>query len=653
MVGMDFDNRERVRQATDIVDLMGRSLDLRRQGRNFVARCPWHDDRRPSLQVNPERQSWKCWVCNIGGDVFSYVMKQENVGFAEALQMLADRAGISLADSKGASSSKNRDEKQRLFKALVWASAQFREFLAGSQPEAAEARAYLEQRGIEQRSIEEFHIGYAPDQWSWLIDRSRGAGVSLQDLEAIGLVSRTEASGKPIDRFRGRVIFPIRDTQRRPIAFGGRILPSVAKRQEEQMGRAMAKYINSPETRMYSKSDHLYGLDTARDEVTKQRRLVVMEGYTDVVMAWQYGIGIATAVLGTALNDRHIKLIRRFAEQVVLLLDGDAAGQKRANEVLDLFVGTDLDLRILTLPDNLDPCDYLRERGRESLWQLIDQAPDALEHKLNVELAGIDPLKETNRAFHAAERVLATLALAPRVNLTDSSARLREQQIVTRLSRSLAIPDEELRRRLNVLRRQRRQPEERLRANESTTRSSGIGFQPDSDEPGETTPPRVPDKVFRLTPPKAWPIRELELIELLLLAPDQIDLVLENVSHDEFVDPTMRTVYEWIEECYHSGLETSFSNLITAADHPDLKSLLVELDERAGSRPKSDLAGISKWLQLVLAAFDKVRVDRVQQQTMAALSSRKMSEAEEEEALLRMLQEKQREQELRRPDSAL
>lgn len=666
MVGMDFDARDRVRQATDIVELLGRSLDLRRQGRNFVARCPWHDDRRPSLQVNPDRQSWKCWVCNIGGDVFSFVMKQENIGFAEALQMLADRAGISLQDSsRGQASAKNRDEKQRLFKALAWASSQFREFLSSQNPEAQLARDYLVERGIEPRSIDEFQIGYAPDQWSWLIDRSRGAGVSVQDLEAVGLVSRTDAAGRPIDRFRGRVIFPIRDTQRRPIAFGGRILPSVAKQQEEQMGRSMAKYINSPETRMYSKSDHLYGLDTARDEITRQRRLVVMEGYTDVVMAWQYGINIATAVLGTALNERHIKLIRRFAEQVVLLLDGDAAGQRRTNEVLDLFVGTDLDLRILTLPNNLDPCDFLRERGSEPLWELIREAPDALEHKLHVELAGIDPLKDTHRAFQAAERVLATMALAPRINLTDSSARLREQQILTRLSRSLALPDDELRRRLEVLRRQRRAAAEKPAfRGEGSARGEESGVRhrvddegarrSDYDSSSEDSPSKAPPKrVYRQTPSTAWPIREAELIELVLMAPDQIDLVLENVPHEEFLDPTMRSVYEWIEECYHSGLETTFSNLMTASDDPELKALLVELDERAGARPKSDLAGISKWLQLVLAAFEKARVQRRQQQMIAALASRKLSDEEEFEMLRQVEMEKQREQELRRPDSAL
>ena len=696
MAGTDFDVRERVRASIDIVELIGRSLELRRQGRNFVARCPWHDDRRPSLQVNPDRQSWKCWVCNIGGDVFSFVMQREGIGFGEALRMLADQAGIPLNDGyQQGPSSANRDEKQRLYKVLAWAAGQFRDFLAGEQPEAIEAREYLRQRGLSAEAIEEYQLGYAPDQWSWLIDRGRGAKIATGDLETVGLVSRSESSGRTLDRFRGRVMFPIRDTQRRPIAFGGRVLPRLAQEQEDK-GRSVAKYINSPETKLFSKSDVLYGLDTARDEIIKQRRIVVMEGYTDVMMAWQHSVRIATAVLGTALNERHMKLIRRFADQVVLLLDGDAAGQRRANEVLDLFVGSDLDLRILTLPSGLDPCDYLLAEGGPALLSLIDAAPDALDHKLRTEFAGFDPLKDTHRAFQAAERVLNTLAHAPRHSLTDSSARLREQQILTRLARSLAVPDEELRRRLEVIRKTRRSrhrgdapatglanPSARLgqadrrapvgrpahvKPSDSAGRSDGTPSF-DSEEPwyeegpwepadlhlaqGDPTSEPSPAAAMpiRQTSPQSWPTREIDLIEILLLAPDQIDLALEKVPLEEFIDPTMRAVYGWIEECYQQGMETSFSNLLTATENAELKSLLVELDERASQRPKSDLAEIAKWLQQVLQAFDKVRVDRAQQQTLAALASHQLSQEEEEAALLRMLQEKQREQELRRPES--
>ncbi|HRF01631.1 MAG TPA: DNA primase [Pirellulaceae bacterium] len=664
MAGFDFDVKDRVRQAIDIVDLIGRSLELRRQGRNFVARCPWHDDRRPSLQVNPDRQSWKCWVCNIGGDVFSFVMQREGVAFGEALRMLADQAGIALVDGPSATRlAQSRDEKQAMFRLLAWAAAQFRECLV-KDAAAAAARDYLAERGLAPESLETYGVGFAPDQWSWLIDRARPAGFRVEELEAVGLVTRSDSTGKPLDRFRGRVIFPIRDTQLRPIAFGGRVLPEIAKRLEAQGQRVPAKYVNSPETKLFSKSDVLYGLDVARDEVVRQRRIVVMEGYTDVIMARQFGITTATAVLGTALNERHIKLIRRFAETVILLLDGDAAGQRRTNEILDLFVGTDLDLRILTLPDGLDPADYLLKHGGPALGRAIDGAVDALDHKLATELQGFDPVRDTHRAFRAAENVLATLAHAPRVTLADSSARLREQQIVGRLARTLAIPDDELRRRLEEMRRARRTQQRSAEARDERRdeerrdderRQGGSGERRVSEgerfgseqgaEPNDVRPPLV------LTPPASWPVREVQLLEVLLLAPDRIDSVLENIGPDRFVDPLMRRVYECFDECYRTHGDVEFSTLLTSVEEPQLKSILVELDERARSRPESDLAGIAIWLQQVIAAFAWIGIDQTQRHVLSALSTRRLSDEEEASALQHMLEAKQREQELQRARS--
>ena len=425
------DIKEQIRDAIDIVDLVGSHLELRRQGRIYVAHCPWHDDSRPSLQVNPQRQSWKCWVCDIGGDVFSFVMQREGVEFREALAMLAERAGIALTQRPGGPRG-GQNEKQSLYQTVAWAEQQFHECLLNSA-EAEPARQYLRDRGIADDSVKRFRLGFSPNRWQWMLDRATSASVSAALLEAVDLIGRS-SSGRPYDRFKGRVIFPIRDTQDRPIAFGGRILPEFADDKA-------AKYVNSREMQLFSKGQQLYGLNVVRDAVAKKRHALVVEGYTDVIMAFQFGVDNVVAVLGTALGAGHIRLLRRFADVVTLVLDGDEAGQRRTNEVLELFVAHQLDLRIVTLPGGLDPCDYLMQNGREDFEQRIAQAPDALDHKIRIATDGVDLSRDTHRANRALEEILATLAKSPGGGVDAGQTRLRQQQVLSRLSREFRVDE--------------------------------------------------------------------------------------------------------------------------------------------------------------------------------------------------------------------
>ena len=230
--GQAFDAKDQVRQAIDIVDLVGGYMQLRRQGRNFVGICPWHDDSRPSLQVNPDRQSFKCWVCDYGGDVFSFIMRAEGLEFREALEMLAERAGVELharpSDSSGSGTTRlanSADDKRTLYRALAWAEEQFHRCLLGA-PEAQPGRDYLAGRGITDQTIRRFHLGFAPNRWDWVLERARGSEWTPAILERIGLLRRKELGGGHYDWFRGRVMFSIRDSRSRPIAFGGRVLHS-------------------------------------------------------------------------------------------------------------------------------------------------------------------------------------------------------------------------------------------------------------------------------------------------------------------------------------------------------------------------------------------------------------------------------------------
>lgn len=620
--GPAHDTKEQVRQATDIVDLVGSYITLRRQGRGFVALCPWHDDARPSLQINQDRQTWKCWVCDIGGDAFSFVMQREGVDFREALQILADRAGIDLKASGGAKSVPgSAQDKQTLYRVCAWAEQQFHQCLLHAA-EAAPARKYLSGRGITDASIERFHLGFAPDDWQWLIGRAKNTPFSPEVLLTAGLIGKTDPGGRLYDRFKGRVIFPIRDTQPRAIAFGGRVLPELAKADEAARGRPPAKYINSPETRLFSKSDHLYGLDVVWSAVTKSRHVVVVEGYTDVVMASQTGLDNVTAVLGTALNERHLRLLRRFADRVTLVLDGDEAGQRRTNEILELFVAADFDLRVLTLPEGLDPCDFLLERGAEPFRELLATAVDALEHKVAVESRGLDPSRDTARANHALENILATIAKAPTTqNVAASAGRLREQQILTRLARRFLVGEAELRARLKDLRTR------------TGTRSASDAATPASSAP----------KLNELDAKVA------ELLEILAQHPELATDAIAAIPAPWLPAGAGReiyAVYHWLRTQDES---MDFQRVLSELEDPQLKNLLVQLDERAAAKAEQVQQDAPSRLQGLIRDFQQRQTEQQRRARMAALEDRSFDEKEELNVLQQLIEQERSRQGISAP----
>lgn len=611
------DAKEQVRQSTDIVDLIGKHLELRRAGRGYVGRCPWHDDRKPSLQVNPDRQTWKCWVCDIGGDVFSFVMKREGCDFREALNMLADRAGIQLRQQPQAKAAPGSpDDKNTLYQCCDWAARQFHEFLLRSDS-AEIARQYIEERNITPVSVEKFNIGFSPNEWSWLLDRARNTQFSPKVLEAVGLLGKSERTGNYYDRFKGRVIFPIRDTQNRTIAFGGRILPKLADENA-------AKYVNSPETRLYTKSDTLYALDIVRNSITKSRQLTVVEGYTDVILCHQHGVDDVVACCGTALNERHIRLIKRFADTVYLVLDGDAAGQNRTNDILELFVAAQMDLRILSLPDELDPAEFMEERGGEAFRELVNtSAIDALEHKIRTATRGIDLARDTHRANLALEEILTTIARGTDDDVTGPTG-LRAKQLIARLARQFGLEESDVRGRFTTLRR-----------SSAKTQNSESSIQnTDSD----TRP-----LAFDLS------IEESELIELLCLHPELAPTALTDVGDDDLTSATARELFQTYRRLEEGGFSLDFNAVLSQIEDPRLKHVLVELDDRAHEKsPKAILDGPTR-LRSVIRQFHQRHELREIRQTEAALANRNFSEQEELSVLQQMIAAKRRQQGITAP----
>jgi len=603
-----LDAKELVRQAIDIVDLVGKYVQLRRQGRNYVGLCPWHDDTRPSLQVNPERQSFKCWVCDIGGDVFSFVMKMDGVTFPEALAMLADQAGIPLKPAKegprGASG--GASDKRYLYQVMAWAEKQFHECLL-HDPEAEPARKYLRERAISSASVSRFRLGFAPNRWDWIQRRAAKEGFDLKALEAVGLVVAAPEGGNPYDRFRGRVLFPIRDVQGRPVGLGGRVLP-------ESGSTSPAKYINSPETPLFAKSNLLYGLDVARDPIRKSRTAVVMEGYTDCIMAHQNGFDNAVAVLGTALGSRHVQILKRFADRILLVLDGDEAGQRRTNEVLELFVAENVDLQIVTLPDNLDPCDFLRARGADAFReQLMTAAVDALEHAFRAATRGIDIVRDVHAGSEALERLLGIVAKAPRLRLdTTRDDRFREEKILQRLAASFRVGERDVRERLTAIRRAGER-----RTGSIRSREAGAEAAPPS--PAATADP--------------W---ERGLLELLMRHPECLAGARAVVGAEQIASAGCRSIYAACCRIADAGIVPTFERLMLEFDDPAVKSLLVELDETGAARKIADPQAL---LEELIKSFERSKALKRYPGTAGLLREGRLDESQELDLLRSIVQQ--------------
>jgi DNA primase len=628
-LGTSSDTKELVRQASDIVDVVGRYLDLRREGRSYKALCPWHNDSRPSLHVNPERQIFRCFVCNIGGDVFDFVMRMEGVGFAEALRNLADRAGIQI--SARGPTKEQLDEKQRLYAAMAWAQLQYHQFLL-TEPEGEIGRKYLQARGISEDTIKRFHLGLAPDRWDWISQKARAQQISLETLLAVGVLGKSNDGRRTYDRFKGRVLFPICDPQGRPVGLGGRVLP------ELDPGNT-AKYINSPETPLFSKSKLLYGLDHAREAISSSRTALIVEGYTDCLIAHQLGISNVVAVLGTALGEAHLRTLRPYADRIVLVLDGDEAGRKRANEVLELFVAQQVDLKILTLPDELDPCDYLLQYGASEFRRLLAGAADALEHKFQQASQTAQGMYGENRAI---EEVLATLAKIPVLSdLTTSAAKLKESQVLSRLATRFGVDETVLRERLKKLRRGKRSASEQAGAASPAARFAE--HAPLAREPGA--------KGERLSGPQPAPaIWERELLELVLLAGDLVGEVAQVVTPDDFASPICREVFVASQRQWEAGQPPTFEQLMLQLEEPAIRSWLVELDDAGRQKRQGKCrADLEQELGDVLSTLRRRRAKQDSKRAAALLRQGQLPEDRGAQVLDRIIQQQRLRQGIAEP----
>jgi DNA primase len=357
----DEDTIARVKEASDIVDVIGRHLELKRSGSAFKALCPFHQEKTPSFMVNPTRQIFHCFGCDTGGDVIRFIMLYEGLPFVDSLKKLAVRSGIELPE-RPSGDGVGRDQKDLMFTANRVAADYYSGLLMKSE-EGKRARDYLGQRGIHSDVSKIFNLGYAPEGWRNLSSRLVEEGIPESVAVSAGLLVKGDSSKDPYDRFRGRVIFPIRDLSGRVLGFGGRV-----------MGDDLPKYINTPETPVYRKGDSLFGLDVASPFVREAGEVLLVEGYLDVISLHQEGVRNVVGVLGTALTEDQARKLRRLTEHCVLLFDSDEAGRRAALRSGLILLGEGFVCRVAPLDPGEDPDSFLRKRGAGELIARIAQA---------------------------------------------------------------------------------------------------------------------------------------------------------------------------------------------------------------------------------------------------------------------------------------
>ncbi|BAM03010.1 DNA primase [Phycisphaera mikurensis] len=629
-------DRERVLAATDLVALIGEFVALRPQGREFVGLCPFHDDKKPSMGVSPAKQIFKCFPCGAGGTAFDFVMRYHKLEFVEALEFLAQRSGVELtpwkprtAGSLGSRSPRSADSapeeeaaprespRRRLTRACGQAQAFFQAMLK-HEVHGAAARAVLQARGISAESVERFGLGAAPDRWdglermvaskAWDAEAFAAAGLvrardksrrDAVDLSAGAPAAAAVADGGSFDMLRHRLVFPIADALGRPVAFGGRKI-----REEDD-----PKYLNTPESDVFHKQRTLYGLHLAKQKILETRTAVLVEGYTDVVACHQAGATNVVAALGTALTPGHAGVLRRFCDRVVLVMDGDAAGQSAADRAIETFLTADLDVALAALPDGLDPDELLKERGLDAWNRAVGSAQDALAWQLDKLAATLGGDATVTGRQKLAEAFLQRMADA---GLAKASP-LRRAFLHERLGELLHVPGDAIGGMIDRLPARAAAYEPAPEPDPGEYAMYVQGSEDREDEPpmppegweeagAATEQAATPAPVSPVRAPTLRAVRAAELGVLAALASRTalFDATLpggtpvdEALTPADFVTPGHRRVFQVLFDRLCRGERPSLAGLVAGIDDPQDRGLLLEAEAAEGIGDADDASALA------------------------------------------------------------
>jgi len=571
-VSVKFDNSiiSQIQQATDIVDLVSEHLSLSKKGREWVGLCPFHADHKPSLNVNPEKQIFKCFACGAGGDVFKFVQLRENLNFAAAVERLAQRAGIKLEPLRQKRKRGEQDDADPKYVAQVntWAQKLWRNNLYHKQ-HGPKACKYIKKRQINAESAKEWGLGLALDGWDNLVGKAKAADISEKGLLDAGLVVSKDGGGV-YDKFRNRLMFPIVDVTGRVVGFGGRTL-----------GEKEAKYMNSPTTVLFDKSNSLYGLDKARHQIVSSGTAVVVEGYTDVIMAHQFGFRNVVATLGTSFTIGHARVLRRYAKRIVLIFDSDTAGMEAANRALEVCLTERIDIKLAFVPEGKDPCDFLLTSGRDAFDKVVAGAVDVMRFKWQRLVSGLGDSDNLADKRAAIEEYLRTVAVAMKGSGVDPIAK---GLIGNKLSTIIGLPEEATKREL---------AKHFGRLNRST--SFAVKNQ-------KVVSVDLPDSLFARA--------QREILEVLLNEPGLFESVAGRITVEDFHENTLRMIAQVVFESLARSEKATLPQLLSRLESVEAGSAIVELAQ-AGAEKGNFKQRLEQALNVVDYHIQDIEKDRM------------------------------------------
>jgi DNA primase len=550
------ESKDRVRDAVDFVELVSARTELRRAGpARYEGLCPFHEERSPSFGIDPAQKVYYCFGCQASGDVFTFVQETEGVDFKGALELLADRFGVELErEEEDPRQAERRRHRERLLELLGRTAAYYERCLWEAE-EAKAAREYLESRGLGEEILREFHVGYSPSAWDRVLLASRRGGFSEQELYTTGLAQRSKENGRPYDRFRGRIMFPLADVRGRVLGFGAR-----AMREEQK-----PKYLNTSDNDVYHKGQHLYGADLARAHAARAGQAILCEGYTDVIALHQAGLRNTVGSMGTALTAEQVGELARMAQTVLLALDADSAGQEAMLKAAGLAAKRKLELRVVALPAGTDPADLVQRDGSKAVQEAIDRSVEFARFRVERVLASGDT-SDTEVQDSMLDELRGIFSTLPsRSTVRDELTRF--------VSSRFARPNDLVEKRLA----------------EPTKRS------PSAPATGRTTTKARVD-LSRLDK------TEREFLALCIAQPEDGLTALRGLDVEEhFSSSLMRRAARYLMD---NGLPVSVS-APDLDDDSDLHALLAELIVQAGSdEPRSEMLDVQR-LQLELARVDR------------------------------------------------
>jgi DNA primase len=529
-----------IQRSLNIIDIVSDYVTLKRTGRNFLGLCPFHHEKTPSFTVNVEKQIYKCFGCGEGGTVFNFLMKQEALTFPEAVKALAEKANIRI-DSFN--TKERAQDTSILYEANEKATSFFTDMLLKTK-DGKQSRDYVSNRLINDDSINKFRLGYAPNRWDSLVNKSKEWGVNTQVLEKAGLVITKQDKGC-YDRFRNRLMFPIFDSQNRPVGFGARVLDN-----------SLPKYLNSPETPVFNKSKTLYGINLAKESMIRNRKVLIMEGYTDVIMAHQYGIDWSIAVLGTALTREHVRLLRRYCDKAILVFDADTAGQKSSERNLDIFIEEDFDVNVVLLPKNYDPYDFLVKNGRQSFLEQVEKAYDFFGFKIKLSETKWD-MSSVSGKTSAIEDVLSTAMKIPNF--------VKRELTIKRIAEEMSIEE-------NILR-------------DHLTRFKALrSGQIDRNK-------LLEQKTGNLNKLKSGDYQvEMTILSIIINRNDLIRKVETDIGFDSFRNKEIRSIVERIYEIYSQKGQVTLNDVFPMLNTSEISRDLIDIISKQESIEESLIA---------------------------------------------------------------